>query len=287
MQPVRDWMALLNHGERLTAVGASDSHDVARYIVGQGRTYLACPDDDPSHIDVTAACRALREGRALVSLGLLTTLTVDERFHSGDLATHLGSRSRVTASVMGPSWSKADRVELFANGIKLREEAIGEESGSRPGLKAVVTWTITRPRHDWYLVAIGSGPGVTAPFWAIPRPYQPTSRTWTPRVLGIANAVYIDGDGDALWTSPRQYAERLIERTGTDPARLLPALREYDEATAAQAAALCQARGRDVQGPEFTRSLATAAEPVRRGFAAFAATIPARPLDSRSTAVPR
>src|SRR5262249_54806482 len=27
MQPVRDWMAVLNHGERVTAVGGSDSHD--------------------------------------------------------------------------------------------------------------------------------------------------------------------------------------------------------------------------------------------------------------------
>src|SRR5262249_39078266 len=41
---IRDWMALRNRGERITAVGASDSHDVARYIVGQGRTYLPCPD---------------------------------------------------------------------------------------------------------------------------------------------------------------------------------------------------------------------------------------------------
>jgi hypothetical protein len=39
MQPVRDWMALRKRGERITAVGASDSHDVARFIVGQGRIY--------------------------------------------------------------------------------------------------------------------------------------------------------------------------------------------------------------------------------------------------------
>ena len=49
----------------------------------------------------------VREGRALVSLGLLATLTVDERFHVGDLATSLPSTLRVTAIVLGPSWSRA------------------------------------------------------------------------------------------------------------------------------------------------------------------------------------
>src|SRR5207237_795835 len=42
MRVVRDWFALWNHGQELSAVGASDSHDVSRYIVGQARTYIAC-----------------------------------------------------------------------------------------------------------------------------------------------------------------------------------------------------------------------------------------------------
>ena len=68
-------MAVINHGERVTAVASSDSHDVTRYIVGQGRTYIACPDGDPGRIDVNAACRALQEGRAVVSLGLLAQIS--------------------------------------------------------------------------------------------------------------------------------------------------------------------------------------------------------------------
>jgi hypothetical protein len=252
---------------------------VARSIVGQGRTYLACRDDNPSRIDVAAACRALREGRASVSLGLLTTVTVDGRFHVGDLATGSGPTVRITVTVLGPSWSSVDRVELFADGIKLRDQRFVGENSPRPGTKAEVTWEIPRPHHDAYLVAVASGPGVTAPFWAIPRPYQPTSRVWTPRVLGIANPIYLDGDGDAAWTSPKGYADRLIGRAGTEAAQIVPALVPYDEAVASQAAELCQAAGRDVGGPEFARRLATAAEPVRRGFAAFAATLASHPRD--------
>ena len=161
MRLVRDWMALLNHGQQTTAVGGSDSHDVARYIVGQGRTYIACRDDDPAHIDIAAAVRAVRAGRALVSLGLLTNLTVDGRFHVGDVATGSQPALMVTATVLGPSWSRVDRIELFADGIRLREQAVDAAAGSRPGTKAKVTWAIPSPSHDIYLVAVASGPGVT------------------------------------------------------------------------------------------------------------------------------
>ena len=74
MVSFRDFFALVNYGYRVTAVGSSDVHDVSRYIVGQGRTYLACDDSDPAHVDVNAACRSLKAGRAWVSLGLLAVV---------------------------------------------------------------------------------------------------------------------------------------------------------------------------------------------------------------------
>src|SRR6185437_1550551 len=39
MRPYHDWFAALNRGIFLTPAGASDSHDVSRFIVGQARTY--------------------------------------------------------------------------------------------------------------------------------------------------------------------------------------------------------------------------------------------------------
>ena len=284
MRLVRDWMALRNRGERIAAVGASDSHDVARFIVGQGRTYIACRDDDVARLDIDAACRALKQGRALVSLGLLTRMTVDDRFGVGDLATKLGEMVRVAVEVQGPSWATADRVELFANGVKVREARMDRAPGP---LKARAAWTLPRPAHDVSLVAVASGPGVTAPYWAIARPYQPTSRVWTPRVLGLTNPTDLDGDGDGAWTSPRAYAETIVARVGTTPEALIPALGSFDEAVAAQAAGLCHAAGRDPRDPAFVRHLATAAGPVRSGFAAFAATLPgaAQVGDSRPAAV--
>jgi hypothetical protein len=277
MQPFRDWFALLNHGYRVTAVGSSDCHDVSRYIVGQGRTYVACRDDDAARIDVAEAVRSYRAGRALVSLGLLATLTVDDRFHVGDLATGLGSSMRMVATVLGPSWTSADHVALYADGVKIREQAIAPNGPAVAGQKAKVEWTLPKPAHDVHLVVIASGPGVSAPYWPIARPYQPTSRAWQLRVLGATNPVWIDADDNGSYTSPRALATAVLEHTGTEPTRLIAALATYDEAVAAQAASLCQAHGVDVRANAFQSSLVQAAEPVRRGFAAYAASLSKTP----------
>jgi hypothetical protein len=274
----RDWFALLNHGYRITAVGSSDGHDVSRYIVGQGRTYIVCPDEDPGRIDVAAACSNLLAGRALVSMGLLTQMTVDDKFSVGDLATNLGPQIRVSIRVLGPSWVSATNAALYANGIKIRETGISEKAGRRAtspsnGEKAVISWSIERPAHDVHLVAIATGPAVEAPFWRIPRPYQPASPHWEGRVIGSTNPIWLDADGDGQFTSARAYAQGLIAAHGADAGRLLPALGDFDEAIATQAASLCVAAGVGLDQPDFAEALKSAAPQVQRGFAAYAATL--------------
>jgi len=264
-QVFRDWFALLNHGYRITGVASSDSHEVNRFIVGQGRTYLACPDSDPGKIDVTAACRALREGRAAISLGLLTWMTVDGRHGPGDLVTGTGDLE-VMISVLGPAWVQADKLELFANGIKIREELL---RGTQGGEKARIRWRIPRATYDLHLIAIASGPGLRELHWPLSRPYQPERPSWSPRVIGATNPVFVDGDGDGAWTSPRARAAKIVEGHLNDANRLMEALAGCDEAISAQAAGLLQARGKDVRSAPY----ASAPGVVGRGFAAFAATI--------------
>ena len=270
MLAFRDWFALLNHGYRIFGVGSSDCHDVSRYIVGQGRTYVKCKDDNAGNISVEEACDSFRQGRLLVSMGLLTQMTVDDKFGVGDLATGVGELMRVTVTVLSPSWVSADRVELYANGMKIREQQI--EAQVNAVEKTRITWMIPKPAYDAHLVAIASGPPVTGPFWAIPKPYQPTSRVWEPRVLGATNPIWVDGDGDAKFTAPRTYAKEIVARVGTEPAKLIPELAKYDEAVAAQTASLCQAAGSDVRKNGFEEALKKALPHVRRGFAAYAAT---------------
>ena len=274
MLTFRDWFALLNYGYRVTAVGSSDCHDVSRYIVGQGRSYVMCGDSIAGKINVEEACRGFLKGRVLVSLGLLTQMTVEDKFQVGDLATALGELMRVTVAVLGPSWTSADRVELYANGVKIREQQI--EAPVSPVEKTRVMWIIPRPAYDAYLVAIASGPPVNGPYWPIAKPYQPNSRVWQPRVIGATNPIWVDGDGDGKFTPPRVYAKEIVKRAGSEPKKLIAELAKYDEAVAAQVASLCQTAGRDVRSTEFEEALETALQHVRRGFAAYTATLPSK-----------
>jgi hypothetical protein len=271
------WFAALNAGHRVTGVGSSDVHDVSRYIVGQGRTYLRADDSDPSHLDVGEACRSLRAGRALVSLGLLADLTVDDRFHVGDLATSLPPELKVAVTVQGPSWVQAGLVELFANGVKIRDRKISLEEQSRharihPGEKARLQFRLPRPGHDLYLVALATGPGVTKPYWAIAKPYQPTSTAWTPQVVGATNPIWIDGDQDGRFTSARGYARELVAKHGSDPLPLLSVLAGFDQAVASQVAGLCSDAGANLHSPALQRALEQAPKQVRAGFKDFIRT---------------
>jgi hypothetical protein len=197
---------------------------------------VAAKDADPAKLDLDEVWRSYQQGRLLVSLGLMTTLKVDDRFTVGDLATVLGEQVKVEAVVSGPAWVKADHIELFANGILIREQVISDEH--RAGEKARITWQLPKPSHDVHLVAIATGPGVTEPFWEIPRPYQPSSKTFTPRVIGSTNPIWLDADGDGRFQSAFAIAQSLIQRFGDDSDKLRDALKKHDEAVVIQVESL-------------------------------------------------
>ena len=240
-----DWMALLNRGIVLTPVGSSDSHDVSRYILGQGRTYVRCGDADPGRIDLAQAMQQVRRGQVTVSYGLLTDMTVMGR-GPGDLLRANGDLT-VRVRVQGPGWTRAERVALYANGIKVREADIPD--GAKPGVKWEGAWPLSRPSHDVHLVAIATGPGIAAAYWPTAKPYQPTSIEFTPYVLGITGAVLVDADGTGAFESALEYARREVGRGDVSPP-LATRLARFDRAVAIQAASLLRAR--DAAGFERT-----------------------------------
>ena len=101
--------------------------------------------------------------------------------------------------MQGPGWTRAEHVALYVNGAPVREEAIPD--GTNAGLKWEATWRLAAPAHDVHLVAVATGPGVTAPYWPTAKPYQPTSTTFTPYVLGMSGAVFVDADGSGTFES--------------------------------------------------------------------------------------
>ena len=109
----------------------------------------------------------------MVSYGLLTEIDVAGR-GPGELVRPRGELA-VRIRVQGPGWTRAEQVALYVNGTPVREEAI--PGGTDAGLKWEATWRLAAPAHDVHVVAVATGPGVTAPYWPTAKPYQPTSTT--------------------------------------------------------------------------------------------------------------
>jgi hypothetical protein len=250
----------LNHGEKITAVGASDSHTVGE-PVGQGRTYLRSSTDAPSEIDVGEACRALVEGRSTISLGLFCDVVVEERWSMGDLVPVTRGEVSLSLRVAAPSWVTPRKARVFVNGAQVAERNVAAAAGSPSDVRLEVA--VPAPPHDAYLVCVVTGDGVEGAYWRTDKPYT----------LAATNPVYLDADGDGRYTSPRALATAIVEAHGTEPARLRPALARVDDAVAVEAMSIARAdyeRGAaDLASLQRARArLAELAKDTRRGVLA-------------------
>lgn len=263
MELTRDWFGMLNHGHFITPAGSSDSHDVSRYIVGQARTYIRCSGEDPANLDVEEAVRNFREGNVMVSFGLLAEIEVNDAYGPGELVP-ASDEFKVAVKVSGPAWMRADRVMLYANGKKIREQEIDNQRA--PGIKWNGTWNLTIPSHDVFLVAVAEGPDDHAAFWPIAKPYQPVSADWTGGVFGLSGAVWLDADRNGKRDAAVEYATRLTDQYAGDPPQLMQELAAFDEAVAIQVAALLHKRGRNITGTEITTALGRATDETKSGF---------------------
>jgi hypothetical protein len=187
---INDWFKLLKDGTNITPVGASDSHDVGRYIVGQARTYVKTGKHSPAAPDVPYLLQQIKAGNVSVSFGLMTEIELDRQVDSASSA-RIGKTISIKAVVKGPSWTKADKVTLYANGIKIHEELI--KAGNSPGIKWKGEWKIEHPVEKTFYVVIASGDYEYLPYWPVVKPFQPVGTAWKPYVMGVSGAVWAGG----------------------------------------------------------------------------------------------
>ncbi len=278
---LHDWCGLINRGRQITPVGASDSHDVSRYIVGQGRTYIQCADDDPGNIDVDKAVAAFQDGRVIVSYGLMVKLSIHKARNADriKLDTHSASDRpilekesiEVTAEVLGPSWARCNQVSLYVNGpispmMSWARPMVVSDEEKTQGVLRKARWRLTPAsapelasdppvKQDVWLTAFAFGPGVDQPFWKTAKPYQMEGTTFHPYTFSCSGAIKLDLDGDGKYSSPYDYACQIADETNGDIDLAIKKLDRYHGAVAVQYAALMMNRGVDVQAEQYHASL--------------------------------
>ncbi|MEM7234486.1 MAG: hypothetical protein AAF517_20065, partial [Planctomycetota bacterium] len=230
----RDWFALLNRGHRIFAVAGSDSHTVDG-IVGQARTYVRSSTDDPSRADVEEISKSFLDGRLLVSMGLIVDAVVDGKYRVGDVALRpKESRDaiRIDVDLQGASWVAADRLYVILNGAIVSEIKVKHDANAT--VKFRETIRVPRPAHDAHLVLIARGPEPKSDFW----PMADDDRY----ALAATNPIWIDGDGDGEYSSPREYAQEIAKSTKLESTRLSLTLAAYDQAVRVQVASLVRSQ---------------------------------------------
>ncbi len=194
-----DWFALLNRGERIAAVGSSDSHTVGD-PVGQGRTWVPSATDDPAAIDVNAACRAIAQGRTSFGQGIFTRLRVDGRFTMGDLVPAGSGHVNAVLTVRAPAWVVPRIARLFLDGVEVARTDLEHIEGLPTDVE--LPFEVTLSGHDAWLVAVVTGDAVEGPFWPAVNHYT----------LGATNPVFLDANGDGEYTAPRVLAATRLAR---------------------------------------------------------------------------
>lgn len=112
---LRDWLALLRRGFRITATANSDSHAIVVQEVGYPRTCFRAPSDRVGEVTVRDVVRALRQVRDVILTDgpFVRVETLDGRSAIGrTVAPEPDGTVSLRVRVESPSWSAADVLEI-------------------------------------------------------------------------------------------------------------------------------------------------------------------------------
>lgn len=246
-QVMTDWFALRNAGSRAQGIASSDSHTVAN-PVAQGRTYFACPAETPAEADEAMVVAAFRRGATTMSQGLYLEIAV-EGAGPGETVPLRGGAVRVSLRVAGAAWASATRADVFLDGRRVLAKPLARADGGPFDHR--FEFELPAPPHDAWLVALAQGPAPEGGWWT-------TGQT---HLAAMSNPVYLDGDGDGVWRSPREIAAAYVEGASADPAALGAVLAGHDAAVAIQAAALWRRLPAARAGAAQTEALCAASGP--------------------------
>ncbi len=194
---LRDWFNLLNRGHRYAAVGNSDSHAVYGELAGYPRNYIRCSTDEPGKINVAEVAAALRHRQVFTTLGPFVEYWVNDYAMGDDLAAADGAIS-VRVKVQAASWVDCDRVKVVVNGDVLHEIAVPD---THQALRLDTAVDLRLQRDSWLTLLVEGDDSLAPVVHDQNRPIRP---------LAVMNPVWIDADGDGVWTSPLEQAQAAV-----------------------------------------------------------------------------
>ncbi|MCC7535169.1 MAG: CehA/McbA family metallohydrolase, partial [Deltaproteobacteria bacterium] len=180
---LEDWLALLRAGRGAVATGNSDTHRLSRTPVGYPRTCARIADDGPDARRADAFVDALRVGDAFVTSGPFLDVTVEGEGLGRTVRARDG-RVEVTVHAQAASWVPLDEVAVWLDGEEIERTRVTELPWSG-GFDVPVT-------RDAFVIVVARGDeplGVPAG-----APLSPM------RSFAFTNPVFVDADGDGMWT---------------------------------------------------------------------------------------
>jgi hypothetical protein len=181
-----DWLAFLNLGHRVTAVGVTDEHGMD--TPGAPRTVVAVADDRIGVFTEDDLADAVLAGAAEVSAGAFGRVSIDGA-GPGDMVSVNGT-APLAIHVEAPAAIDVTRVDVLVN----CDTVLSIPATDPAGVVKLDTTVDVPIAGDAHVVVMAMGEG------DMPRGLLNYSASQVPRL--VVNPIYVDGDGDGVWTAP-------------------------------------------------------------------------------------
>jgi Protein of unknown function (DUF1416) len=170
-----DFCSLLDHGQRVTAVGVSDSHGRLPGA-GYARTYVRVDASGLDTLDEADLISSLKAGHAVVSGGPFAWLSADDGAGTVAEVGESLSTNHATLSfqVMAPSWMEIDEVRLYTSGCQLLQVSPVDASQWTPPVHHVEELEVFPDQDSYYFIEV-VGSADMWPVWPGGRAYAMTN----------------------------------------------------------------------------------------------------------------
>ena len=208
-----DWFGMMNSGLGTAAMGNSDSHGMDG-AVGYPRTFLFVGDDDPTTVDEAQLRETIRAQRTTIAEGCFITLLADDALHMG-AADLVAADAAITVRLQAPPHVTVGRIELYVGGtVQPLTGDVTSLSVDPAGLVSlpldgVAVAGVERLRHDVDNLSIDSDSIVVA----VSRGGSGLAPTGGGEVVCVSPPLYVDGDGDGIFTPPFAATEQVTQAT--------------------------------------------------------------------------